>query len=94
MSTKKGVRAQGRQRAEAAQALDLGVGWAALCQVACGCGPCKDQLERLWVLLVEPAVQPCYAQNKECVLWPSYEGANDWKCCTLVPKTEADKKEA
>jgi len=26
---------------------DLGLGWAAvLCQVACSCGPCKDQLER------------------------------------------------
>ncbi len=51
---------------------DLGVGWAALCQVACGCGPCKEQLERLWVLVVKPAAQPRQAQNKECVLWPSY----------------------
>ena len=73
---------------------DLGVGWAALRRVACGCGPCKDQLERPWVPLVEPAAQPRYAQNKECVLWPSYEGANNWKCCALIPKTEADKKEA
>ena len=24
---------------------DLGVGWAALCRVACGCGPCKEQLK-------------------------------------------------
>jgi hypothetical protein len=38
--------------------LDLGVGWVALCQIACGCGPCKDQLERLWVPLIEPAAQP------------------------------------
>jgi hypothetical protein len=58
---------------------DLGVGWAALRWVACGCGPCKDQLERPWVPLVEPAMQPRHAQNKECILWPSYEGANDWK---------------
>jgi hypothetical protein len=28
------------------------------------------------------------------MLWPSYEGANDWKICQLVPKTEADKKGA
>jgi hypothetical protein len=27
-------------------------------------------------------------------LWPSYEGANDWKICALVPKTKADKKVA
>jgi hypothetical protein len=65
---------------------DLGVGWAALCRVACGCGPCKNQLERPWVLLVEPATQPRYAQSKECVLWPSYKSANDWKCCALVAK--------
>ncbi len=70
------------------------MGWAALRRVACNCGPCKEQLERPWVLLVKPAAQPRYTQNKECVLWPSYEGANDWKCCALVPKTEADKKEA
>jgi hypothetical protein len=46
--------------------LDLGLGWAALCQVACSWGPCKDQLERPWVPLVEVTVQPRYAQNKEC----------------------------
>jgi hypothetical protein len=39
-------------------------------------------------------VQPRYAQNNECVLLPSYEGANNRKCCALVPKLEADKKEA
>ena len=27
-------------------------------------------------------------------MWPSYEGANKWKCCALVPKTEVNKKEA
>ena len=73
---------------------DLGVGWAAMRRVACGCGPCKEQLERPWVPLVEPDAQPRYAQNKECAMWHSYEGANDWKCCALVPKTEADEKEA
>jgi hypothetical protein len=28
---------------------DLGMGWAALHWVACGCGLCKDQLEKPWV---------------------------------------------
>jgi hypothetical protein len=37
-------------------------------------------------------VQPRYAVNKDCKLWPSYEGANDWKIFALMPKTEADKK--
>ena len=27
-------------------------------------------------------------------MWSSYKGANDWKVCALVLKTEADKKEA
>ncbi len=27
-------------------------------------------------------------------MWPSYEGANKWTCCALVPKTEEKKKEA
>jgi hypothetical protein len=28
------------------------------------------------------------------MLWPSYKGGKDWKICLLVPKTEADEKEA
>jgi hypothetical protein len=28
------------------------------------------------------------------MMWPSYEGTDDWKVCTLVLKMEADKKEA
>jgi hypothetical protein len=32
--------------------------------------------------------------NKDCKLWPSYEGANDWKIVALVLQTEADKKVA
>ena len=27
-------------------------------------------------------------------MWPSYKGANNWKVCTLILKTKADKKEA
>ena len=39
-------------------------------------------------------VQPRYARNEECALWPSYEGANNWKICQLVPKTGEDEKGA
>jgi hypothetical protein len=71
---------------------DLSMGWAALRLIACGCGPCKDQLQRPWVLRGKITAQPRYAVKKICKLWPSYEGVNDWKICTLKPKTEADKK--
>ncbi len=73
---------------------DLGMGWAAVHQVACGCGPCKDQLQRPWVLRGNITAQPCCAVKKDCKLWPSYNGANDWKIVTLMPKTKADKKVA
>jgi hypothetical protein len=71
---------------------DLGMDWAAVHWVACGCGPCKDQLQRTWVLRGSITTQPRYAVNKDWELWPSYEGANDWKIFALMPKTEADKK--
>ncbi len=71
---------------------DVSMGWAGLHQVACGSGPCKDQLQRPWVLHGDITAQPRYAVNKDCKMWPSYEGANDWKICALVPKTEVDKK--
>ncbi len=42
---------------------DLGMGWAALRRVACGCGPCKDQLQRPWVHNSNITMQPRYAVN-------------------------------
>jgi hypothetical protein len=64
-------------------------------RVICSCGSCKEQLGQPWVLpCIDVAAQPGYSQNKKCTLWPSYEGANDWKICQLVPKMEADKKGA
>ena len=51
-------------------------------RIACGCELCKEQLGRPWVLpCIDVAAQPRYGQNKECTLWPSYEGGNDWKIC-------------
>jgi hypothetical protein len=38
--------------------------------------------------------QPCYRVNKDCKLWHSYEGANNWEIVALMPKAEADKKVA
>jgi hypothetical protein len=73
---------------------DLGIGWAAVCRVACGCGPCKAQLKMPWVPRVDRRVQPRYAQNNVCELWLSYKGQNDWRICKLVPKTMEDEKDA
>jgi hypothetical protein len=73
---------------------DLGIGWAALRRVACGCGPCKEQLKKPWIPGVHKREQPRYAENKECSLWPSYKGANDWEIFELAPRTEDDKKGA
>ncbi len=73
---------------------DLGMGWAVLCWVACGCGPCKNQLQRPWVPCSNITEQPRYAVNKDGKLWPSYMGENNWKICALMPKTETDKKVA
>ncbi len=73
---------------------DLGIGWAAVHWVACGCGPCKDHFQQLWVLRGNITVQPRYTVNMDCKLWPSYEGANNWKIVALVPKMEANKKVA
>jgi len=73
---------------------DLGMGWAALCRIACGCGPCKEQIKMPWVPRVDNSAQPRYTRNERCLLWPSYEGANDWKIFQLVPKKPYDEKGA
>lgn len=73
---------------------DLGVGYAAIRRVACGCASCKEQLRRPWILRVDNSAQQRYSRNEECILWPSYKGANDWKVCQLVPATDDDEKGA
>jgi hypothetical protein len=50
---------------------DLGIGWVAVRCVACKCGPCKVQLKMQWVPRIDRRVQPSYAQNDRCKLWPS-----------------------
>jgi hypothetical protein len=63
---------------------NLGLGFAALCRIACGCNVCKEQLARPWMPCIDMHKQPRYAANRECVLWWSYEGANDWRICKLL----------
>ncbi len=43
--------------------LDLGLGFAALWCVACGCDACKEQLGRPWLPCVDMYEQPRYATN-------------------------------
>ncbi len=70
---------------------DLGIGWAVLCRVVCGCEACKAQLKTLWLPRVDRRKQPRYAENKECQLWASYEGANNWHISQLVAQTLEDE---
>jgi hypothetical protein len=56
---------------------DLGLGFAALRRAACGCDACKQQFKMPWLPRINMHEQPRYATNEECVLWGSYEGANN-----------------
>ncbi len=56
---------------------DLGLGWAAVCPVTCGCVACKGQLKTAWMSQVDHSAQQHYARNEECKLWPSYKEEND-----------------
>ena len=73
---------------------DLGLGFAALRRVACGCDACKEQLGRPWLPCVDMYEQPRYSANDGCVLWRSYEGANDWKIFQLEPVNDEEEKGA
>ncbi len=73
---------------------DLGLGFAALHRVACGCYACKQQLKMPWLPCVDMHEQHRYAANKECVLWGSYEGANNWKIFQQQLVSDDDEKGA
>jgi hypothetical protein len=47
-----------------------------------------------WLPRVNMYEQPQYAANDWCVLWRSYEGANDWKIFQLEPVNEEEEKGA
>jgi hypothetical protein len=70
---------------------DLGLGFAALRRVACGCNACKEQLGMPWLPRVNKYEQPRYVANNRCILWQSYEGANDWKIFQLEPVNEEEE---
>jgi hypothetical protein len=58
---------------------DLGVGFAAIRRIPCACDACFDQLKISWEPGTVPNEQPRYKQNKECELWPVFDGHNDWE---------------
>ena len=51
-------------------------------------------LARPWMPRIDMHKQPRYAANRECVLWRSCEGANDWRICELLPATVDSEKGA
>jgi hypothetical protein len=53
---------------------------------------CREQPGRPWLPRIDIFEQPQYAQDNECVLWPSYEGVNNWKICQLFPVTDENEK--
>ncbi len=71
---------------------DLGLGFAALQGVACGCDACKEKLGMPWLPRVNMDEQPRYAANDQCILWWSYEGANDWKIFQLEPANNEEEE--
>ena len=73
---------------------DLRLGLAALRRVACGCDACEEQLGMPWLQRANMYEQPRYATNNWCVLWRSYEGANDWEIFQLEPVNEEEEKGA
>jgi hypothetical protein len=72
---------------------ELGLGYAAIRRVACGCASCKDQLRRAWVAGVEKREQPRYVRNEECNLWPSYEGRMTGKYVSSSPRMRTKRRE-
>ena len=50
------------------------------------------QLEQPWAAGVPASQQPPrFAQNKDCTWWPIFEGLNDWRIVTCVPKGDSTK---
>jgi hypothetical protein len=70
---------------------DIGLGFAALRRVVCGYNACKEQLGMPWLPRVNMYEQPRYVANNRCILWQSYEGANDWKIFQLEPVNEEEE---
>jgi hypothetical protein len=61
---------------------DLDVGFAAI-QLPCACDECVEQLKKKWEPGTPPNQQPRYEQNKNCELWPVFEGHNDWEVVAI-----------
>ena len=44
-----------------------------------------------WLPRVNKYEQPRYVANNRCILWQSYEGANDWKIFQLEPVNKEEE---
>ena len=84
-----GMKAHHNARADPA----LGTLRLAMRRIPCCCEGCSERLARPWVndVNLHPSDQPRYHGDcTECKLWPMFEGLNNWRIVTLVPKTTND----
>ena len=63
---------------------NIGLGVVAMHWIPCGCEGCLQQLAQPWKPGINPSEQPQYAKaNKNCMLWPIFEGLKDWHIVQL-----------
>jgi hypothetical protein len=65
---------------------ELGLGCVAMRRIPCACESCLEQLKQPWdTKLTKRDNQPRYAKgNRECALWPIFQGLNDWHLVQLI----------
>jgi hypothetical protein len=71
----------------------LGVGFAAIRRIPCACHVCVQQLQEPWIPAISRKDQPRYKQNKQCKLWPVFEGHNDWEIVQIRPGDDSAEEE-
>ena len=73
---------------------ELGPKRAMVRMIPCGCAACVEQLKRPWDSSVDdPLRQERYKQNRECKLWPIFEGINDWRIAEVQETSATDPQD-
>jgi hypothetical protein len=63
---------------------ELGLAFVAMRRIPCACEACLEQLKQPWDAKLKRDEQPRYEKgNKNCELWPIFEGLNDWHIVEL-----------
>ena len=63
---------------------DLGVGYAAVRRIPCGCKTCTEQILQAWDPSKRFANQPRYKKNQQCKYWKNFQGLNEWQLVKLA----------